>query len=269
MKKNVRHRLSTRIWHWANAVTLLVMLMSGLMIFNAHPRLYWGEYGANSDYAWMAVGSSDTAAYLRFGETRIPTTGVLGLWEDRNGEMQNWAFPGWATIPTDYNLADARLWHFLFAWALSFNLLFFLVRALWNRHIQRDLHIRAREWRPSHIWHDIKEHALLRFPKGADAHDYNVLQKLAYGSVIFLMIPLMIWTGLAMSPAMDANWPILTEVFGGRQSARSVHFIVAWALVGFFIVHMIMVLLSHPIHQLKSMITGGERPARDSEGEAA
>ena len=83
-----RHRLPTRVWHWVNAAALIIMLMSGLMIFNAHPRLYWGEYGANYDHAWLEI----------------------------DGEV---AFPGWVTIPSHYSLADARLWHMAFAWVLA------------------------------------------------------------------------------------------------------------------------------------------------------
>jgi len=254
-----RHALTTRIWHWVNALCLLVLLMSGLMIFNAHPRLYWGEAGNAHDYAWMAVGSSPTMGYLRLGETRFDTTGLLGNWRDGEGNIQTWAFPGWATIPSYYSLADGRRWHFFFAWIFSIGLLFFMARSLWNRHIQRDLHIRRAEWRRSHIWQSIRSHLRLRSLKNAASDDYNILQKWSYIGVIFLLLPLMILTGLAMSPAMDANWPFLSDLFGGRQSARSVHFISAFLLVLFVIVHIVMVLLSDPIRQIIAMITGGER----------
>ena len=86
-----RHRLPVRLWHWVNAVTLLILLMSGLMIFNAHPRLYWGQYGANPDRAWFAIGATSDTGYVRFGETRIETTGVLGRWTNAGGEEKTWA----------------------------------------------------------------------------------------------------------------------------------------------------------------------------------
>jgi thiosulfate reductase cytochrome b subunit len=252
-----RHRLSTRIWHWTNALTLLVMLMSGLMIFNAHPRLYWGEYGANADYAWLEIGSNTRGqGMVRIGPARLETTGVLGVWKSREGEVRKRAFPWWATIPSDYSLADARLWHLAFAWVLAFGLLLYLAWSLLNGHLRRDLHITRAEWRPSHIWHDMKEHARLRFPTGVAALRYNVLQKLAYVSVLFLALPLIIVTGLAMSPGTDAWAPWVTSAFGGRQSARSIHFIVAFALVGFFLVHIAMVLLAGPFNEIRSMITG-------------
>jgi thiosulfate reductase cytochrome b subunit len=226
-----RHRLPTRLWHWLNALTVFVMLMSGMMIFNAHPHLYWGQYGANFDHPWLTF------------HTR--------------------PFPGWATIPSTYNLAAARRWHLAFAWLLVIGLVLFLVISLINGHAQRDLAPTAREVRPSHIWHDIEEHARLRFPSGDAALRYNVLQKISYVTVIFVFLPLMVLTGLTMSPGMDAAWPWLLDLFAGRQSARSIHFIVAALLLGFIIVHLVMVLLAGPLNEIGSMITGRFRVPPD------
>lgn len=258
-----RHALATRIWHWINALTLLVMLMSGLTIFNAHPRLYWGEYGANADYAWLEIGARSGQGIVRVGDAQAVTTGVLGLWTDSAGQPQNRAFPPWATIPSDYNLADARLWHFFFAWVLALALGAFILISLVNRHIGRDLRIRLSELSPAHLWHDVKQHARLRFPTGAAALDYNVLQKLSYVGVIFGLLPMVILTGLTMSPTMDAGWPWLLELFGGRASARSLHFIAAFLLFAFFVVHMIMVLLAGPWNEVRSMVTGWYRLPRE------
>jgi Ni/Fe-hydrogenase b-type cytochrome subunit len=219
-----RHRLPTRIWHWVNALVVFVMLMSGLMIFNAHPRLYWGAYGANFDHSWLHF-------------TGRP-------------------FPGWATIPSTYNLAAARRWHLAFAWPLVVGLVLFLLTSFINRHAQRDLAPKANEVRPRHIWHDIGQHARLRFPTGEAALKYNILQKLSYVAVIFVLLPLMILTGLTMSPAVDAAWPWLLDLFQGRQSARSIHFLCAMALLAFIIVHLVMVVLAGPINEVRSMITG-------------
>jgi Ni/Fe-hydrogenase b-type cytochrome subunit len=221
-----RHRLPTRVWHWLNAITVFVMLMSGLMILNAHPRLYWGKYGANFDHAWVNFGQRP--------------------------------FPGWATIPSSYNLAAARIWHFAFAWVLVLGLVAFLLTSLWNRHV-RDLAPTTTELAPSHVWQDIKEHTRLHFPTGDAALRYNTLQKISYVSVIFIFLPLMILTGLTMSPSMDAAWPWLLELFGGRQSARSIHFIVAAAILGFIIVHLVMVVLAGPVNEIWSMISGRYR----------
>lgn len=254
-----RHRLSTRLWHWINVVTLAVMMMSGLMIFNAHPRLYWGHYGANADPAWFEIGSTATTGFVAAGPLRIETTGVLGHWQDQDGQVQRRAFPYWITIPSRYNLADSRLWHLAFAWVLGLNLLAYMIVSLWNRHFRRDLTISRDEVRPAHLWADIKDHARLKFPTGAAAMRYNILQKLAYAAVLFVMLPLIIFTGLALSPALDSGWGWLLDIFGGRQSARSLHFIAMVALIGFFVVHIAMVMLAGPINELRSMLSGWYR----------
>ena len=232
-----RHALATRLWHWTNALCILIMLMSGLMILNAHPRLYWGAYGSEHDAAWL----------------------VLAALEDT-------AFPGWMTIPSHYSLADARLWHFAFAWLFVLAFTGYLVWGLLRGHIARRVHITLREWSPRHILHDIVEHAQLRFPTGAAALDYNVLQKLAYGGVLFVLLPAIILSGLAMSPALNAGFPWLIDLFGGRQSARSIHFLAVAGLVLFFVVHIAMVVLAGPINEIRSMLTGWYRLPKDKEG---
>jgi Ni/Fe-hydrogenase b-type cytochrome subunit len=215
-----RHRLSTRLWHWINALTIFVMLMSGLMIFNAHPALYWGEFGANLDHAWL----------------KLPR------------------FPGWATIPSQYNLALARHWHLAFAWVLAFGLLAYLIWSLFNGHIRRDVALSRAEVAPKHLWADIKKHA--RFDFSESEARYNPLQKITYSLVFFVLIPGIILTGLTLSPGMNAAWPWLVELFGGRSSARSLHFIFASGIAGFIIVHLVLVLLAGPINEMRSMITG-------------
>ena len=258
-----RHSLVTRLWHWTNAVTLLIMLMSGLMIFNAHPRLYWGQYGANRDHAWLQIGGKGEAGALKIGSFAFDTSGVLGSSIGVDDRVQQVAFPHWATIPSGYSLADARIWHLAFAWVLALALLGYLLWSLLKGHIRRDLHITGREWRPSHIWHDIKEHARLRFPTGLAALRYNVLQKLAYCGVLFGLLPLIILTGMTMSPGLDAGFPWLLDLFGGRQSARSLHFLAAFGLVVFFLVHIAMVVLAGPFNEVRSMVTGWYRLPRE------
>jgi hypothetical protein len=106
-----RHRLPTRIWHWLNAAVILVMLMSGLMIFNAHPRLYWGQYGANPDPSWLQIGNSGEQGFVRMGNHTFRSTGFLGVWGGPGDQSVYTAFPGWLTIPSTYDLALARHWH--------------------------------------------------------------------------------------------------------------------------------------------------------------
>ncbi|MCJ8158768.1 cytochrome b/b6 domain-containing protein [Sphingomonas sp. LaA6.9] len=254
-RRVLRHRLSTRLWHWSNALAVFVLLMSGLMIFNAHPRLYWGQYGANTDRAWLQIGSDETHGYLRVGDRRWDTTGVLGRWSDANGATQRRAFPHWATLPSTYNLALARRWHLSFAWLFALGLLGFMIRAFSNGHVARDLSLTREELKPGAIWGDVRDHLRLRFDHG---ERYNLLQKASYILVVFALLPLLIFTGLAMSPGMNAAWPWLIDIFGGRQSARSIHFIIAALIAGFIGVHLLLVLLSGPIRGVGGMITGRE-----------
>lgn len=258
-----RHRLPVRLWHWTNAIAVFVLLMSGLMIFNAHPRLYWGAYGANPDPAWLEIYATRTSGVLRVGDLRVETTGVLGRWTDPNGVSRALAFPHWATIPSNYNLALARRWHIAFAWLLAVAGSLYLVWTVASRHTAELLPSR-RELAPGHLWQDIKAHAQLRFPRGEAALRYNVLQKLAYAGTLFVLLPVMVLSGLAMSPAMDAAWPWLVDLFGGRQSARSVHFISATLITAFILVHLLMVLLSGPLTGIGSMITGRHRIPDDT-----
>ena len=252
-----RHRLSTRAWHWLNVIAVLTLLMSGLSIFNAHPRLYWGEYGANFDRAWLKIDTTRDGqrGYLAVGSLRVETTGVLGLWE-KDGRWTSRAFPHWMTLPSHYSLSEGRKYHFLGAWLLAIAGALYLVWSLVNRHVTRDLLPRRVELSPRHLWQDVKDHARLRFPRGEAAARYNVLQKLAYLLVLFVLLPVIVLTGLGMSPMMNAGWGWILDLFGGRQSARSVHFLAAFALVIFIVVHLLMVLLAGPVNEVRSMITG-------------
>ena len=258
-----RHRLSTRLWHWVNVLAMCSLLMSGLMIFNAHPRLYWGQYGANSDTPLLQIGTTGTgdgeAGFLRIGSRQYTTTGLLGRWQDADGVDRSKAFPYWATIPSTYNLALARRWHLFFAWVLVLSGSAYLGWSVLNGHVWRDLAPRLRELTPGHIWHDVKQHARLRFPTGDAALHYNILQKLAYVSVLFLLVPLIVLTGMTMSPGLNAAWPGLLDLFGGRPSARTLHFVVATSLVLFVLVHLLMVVLAGPFNEVRSMITGRYR----------
>ena len=211
-----RHKLATRLWHWTNALSVFVMLMSGLMIFNAHPRLYRGRFGANPDHPWLEV----MPGHIRIGPVTLPGLGIFGVEANGRGYAVNPLF----TIPSHYDLSGSREWHFAFAWLLVVPGILYLAWTLIGRH-KRDLAPTRDELRPSHILHDIGQHARLRFPTGEAARRYNILQKLAYVSVIFVLLPGVIMTGMTMSPGLDAAWPWMLDLFGGRQSARSIHFL--------------------------------------------
>lgn len=256
-----RHALAVRVTHWVNALAIFVLLMTGLNIFNAHPMLYWGEYGANaaeaSDPAWLVIGNTTAGSgFVRIGDLTVTTTGILGVSDSKAGAPQAVAYPHWATFPSYRDLATARNFHFFFAWVLVINGLIYLVYSLFSGHIRRDLLPRAAELAPANVAHDVVSHAKLQFPKGEDAKRYHILQKLAYGGVIFVLIPGIIFTGLGMSPGMNAAWPLVVDVPGGRASARSLHWIFANLILAFIIVHLLMVLLAGPWNGIRSMVTG-------------
>ena len=215
-----RHALITRVTHWINLVCIVIMLMSGFQIFNAHKALYWGKKGADFDPHWFALP---------------------------NG------FPHWATVPSWQDLATGRAWHFAFAWIFVINGLIYLLFGLISGHFRRDFLPTGAQIRG--IGHTVLDHLRLRWPKGEEAKTYNVLQKIAYIGIV-IVLPLMVLTGLTMSPGFDTTAPWLLAIFGGRQSARSLHFIFAWSIIGFVIIHLLAILFAGPINEIRSMITG-------------
>lgn len=252
-----RHTIPVRLMHWTNAVVLAVMLMSGLQIFNAHPALYWGQ--AADFYhplVWIHAvqkpgGSLEGVTVV--GAHEFNTTGVLGA-SSFDGHRVERGFPSWITLPGPQWLAMGRLWHFFFAWLFVINGTAFAVYAVWSGHFRQDLLPTEKDLK--HLPQEVADHARLRFAKGEEAKHYNALQKLTYFFVIFGLGPLIVLTGLTMSPAMDAAFPILPWVFGGRQAARTIHFLCAFSFLAFFIVHIIMVVLSGTWNNIRSMITG-------------
>lgn len=254
-----RHSLVTRLTHWLNVVCLSVLLLSGLQIFNAHPELYWGHYGADGDPSVLTIGSSgqgeDMRGFVRIAGVEVPTTGVLGV-STFEGDPTPRAFPVWVTIPSFQDLATGRRWHFFFAWLFLVNGIFYLGFGVLTGHFRRDLAPARRDLSPRHLWHEILDHARLRFPEGEQAKHYNALQKLTYLAVIVVLLPTMLLTGLTMSPGFDAIVPALVDIFGGRQSARTIHFMTATLLVLFVLVHVAMVVLSGTWNNMRSMITG-------------
>jgi thiosulfate reductase cytochrome b subunit len=257
----------TRATHWIWAASLFFLLLTGLQIFNSHPALYIGDQsGFEFENHILKIGALNTPdgqrGYTEILGRRFDTTGVLGS----SGEPPRpKAFPSWATIPSFHDLGTGRVIHFFFAWILVGTLVVWLLASILNGHAWRDLVPKPRDVR--NLPRDVVDHLKLNFHH---ARDYNVLQKLAYAGVLFVLLPLMIATGLAMSPTANAMMPWLPEVLGGRQTARTIHFIVMLLLVGFFIVHMLMILAAGPLNELRSIITGWYRvdpaPADISDG---
>jgi thiosulfate reductase cytochrome b subunit len=248
-----RHRLPVRISHWLNVPFLIILIMSGLQIFNAHPALYWGDR-SDRDRSLFSIRPVQTDSGDIKGVTTIlgypfDTTGVLGY---SNGSGR--AFPAWATIPSARWLAMGRQWHLFFAWLFVINGLIFIAYAFASRHVTRDLVPTGKDWRG--IGKSVKDHLILRHPAGDEAKRYNVIQKLTYAGILFLVAPLIVFTGLAMSPTIDTAFPWLLTVFGGRQAARTIHFIACFSFIGFIVIHIIQVIFTGFLNNIRSMVTG-------------
>lgn len=227
----LRQKRMTRITHAIWAVSLFFLIASGLQIFNAHPALYLGhESGFGYDNEIFSVG----------------------------------ALPWWLTIPSTRDLATGRVIHLFFAWIFVLNLAVWFVASLVNRHIRKDLVPNAKDVR--NFGQDVKDHLRLTI---VHAVRYSPLQKLAYGGVLFVLFPLIVLTGLSMSPGMNAVLPWLPELFGGRQTARTIHFAVMALFVLFFVVHIAMIFLAGPLNELRSIVTGRYRLSPPPPKEAA
>ena len=254
-----RHALPVRIMHWINVIALAVLFMSGLNIFSAHPTLNWGRQSYDGKPPALEIGATEDAAGDLIGVTRVfghdfVTTGWLGVTRGPDAQITTTAFPSWIMIPGNRWLAMARRWHLFFAWVLLINGLCYVAYSIASRHLSRDLAPTGRDL--SSIGQSIVDHLRFRHAIGAEARRYNVLQKLAYLAVIFVLLPLIILMGMAMSPALDSLLPGWVDAFGGRQTARTLHFIVAWLLVAFVLVHVFEVIVSGFWNHMRSMITG-------------
>ena len=257
-----RHALPVRLMHWTNVVALTILLMSGLQIFNAHPALYWGKSSYTGAPPVLEIRAKDGGDLGLKGVTRVlgrefDTTGVLGLSTNADGRLAARGFPWWATIPDNQWLSMARSWHFFFAWVLLINGLGYVAYSAASRHLASDLAPDRSDWRS--IGRSILDHLRFRHPRGEAAKRYNVLQKLAYLAVVFVLLPLIILMGIAMSPWMNSVLPGWVDFVGGRQSARTIHFIAAWLLVAFVLIHVFEVVISGLWNHLRSMITGRYR----------
>ncbi len=242
--------------HWINVVCAVILLMSGLQIFNAHPALYWGQ-GSDFEAPWLQIGARRTPAGPQ-GVTSIAghsfvTDGVLGT-SKVGAQTSVRAFPDWATIPGPQWLSMGRRWHFFFAWIFVVNGAAYLLYTVFGRHLSRNLWPRAPEWRG--IGASVRDHLLLRRATGEADTRYNVLQKIAYLGVIFGLLPLLVLSGIGMSPRLDTLFGGWVGWLGGRQSARSLHFIAASGLLLFVLIHLFEVLVNGLWNPLRSMITG-------------
>jgi thiosulfate reductase cytochrome b subunit len=214
-----RHPPLVRISHWLNVVAVVVLIMSGLNILAAHPHLYWGVDSSFGD-AWLST----------------PTV------------------PDWLLIPQGRNLAEARSYHFLFAWLFVINGLIYLAYGVISRRFGRRLWPTREDVRS--LPASVVEHARFHFPTDDHARAYNVIQKFAYLAMILIVLPMMLITGLSMSPGFNSIGGILLDLMGGRQSARTLHFISGGLIVGFIFIHVGLVIWTGFANNMRAMITG-------------
>jgi thiosulfate reductase cytochrome b subunit len=253
-----RHSVITRITHWVGALAFIILVMSGLQIFNAAPHL---EAADKSDPARrvLEIGSDEQAGkpvgYLDILGVKIPTTHVLGYTSDGMGGEGPRAFPAWVTLPGYQSLADGRNWHLFFGWFLMGSGLVYIIGSVARKDIG------AMILRPSDLPKLLPMQLYyLRLRKDPPPYGkYNPLQKLAYTVVIFVFSPLIVLSGLALSPGVDSWMPWITWILGGRQFARLWHFILTMALTGFLVTHLILVFSTGFLNNMRSMITGWYR----------
>ena len=229
-----RHSLLVRVTHWLTTIAFLALLITGLEIVVSHPRFYWGETGNSGTTPLFAI-------HIPSSRDTVPT-GYGYTMPDQNG---------WS-----------RYLHFEAAWLLVITALVYGVASVLNGHFQRDLWPAAGQ-RSGGAIRDVFARYLRRAPDIAGAHSYNVVQRISYLGVIFVLFPLVIWTGLALSPGFNAAFPWFVDVLGGRQSARTLHFFVTIALTLFLIVHVVMVAMAGFWSRTRAMITGN---AKSQEG---
>ncbi len=250
-----RHSSATRITHWVFFIAFLALVSSGLQIFNAAPYLDASDK-TNPSHRVLQIGSpSDGVGTTTiFGHT-FTTTRWLGWTDDGMGGQGPRAFPGWITIPSYQDLADGRRWHLFFAWFMILCGVAYVVAGLARRDL-RQLILRPADVPkilPMQLYY-------LRLRKEAPQHGkYNPLQKTAYTLVLFVFAPLIVLSGLALSPGFDAWMPWLVHLLGGRQFARTWHFAAMIALIGFFVTHVLLVATTGAWNHVRSMVTGRYR----------
>jgi thiosulfate reductase cytochrome b subunit len=238
------HARWVRVAHWLVAASLLTLVFSGIEILMVHPRLYWGEAGNDLMPALIELPISRNHRHGGWQQTTpffADATGPVSAVRTFDIFNQN----GWG-----------RSLHFLGAWLLVLPGLIYLLAGISGGHFRSHIWPARGDLAPATVWRDVRNHLRLRIPPGSGGPQYGVLQKLAYSFVVFVASPLIVLTGLAMSPAVTAAWPILLSMFGGHQSARTLHFFAFVALVLFVFVHVMMVVKSGFRSQVRAMTVG-------------
>jgi thiosulfate reductase cytochrome b subunit len=238
------HTRWVRISHWIVTLSFLTLAFTGVVILMAHPRLYWGE-----------VGNDLTPALI---ELPISRNHRHGGWEKSVPFFQDATSP--VSANRTYNIFNENGWgrslHFLAAWFLALTGAVYLLAGVITGHFRRHIAPRLAELTPDQLWRDVKDHARLRIRVTKGGPQYGLLQKCAYFAVVFLALPLSVVTGLAMSPAITAAFPFLSGMFGGFQSARTIHFFSFIVLMLFLLAHVVMIIKSGFKRQMRAMTFG-------------
>jgi thiosulfate reductase cytochrome b subunit len=223
-----RHSVLVRVTHWITTICFFALLLSGIEIVISHPRFYWGETGTvlTTPLFQLHIPSS----------RRLVPTGYGYVLPDQNG---------WS-----------RALHFQAAWVAVLTGLLYAISGFFTGHFRKDFLPSKAELSWRGLWGALAERLRFRRPSEAGAASYNLMQRVAYLLVIFVLFPLVIWTGLALSPALDSAFPATVTLLGGRQSARTLHFFVSVALVLFLLVHLMMIFLAGFWSRTRAMITG-------------
>jgi thiosulfate reductase cytochrome b subunit len=238
---DARHPRWVRIFHWIVAAGILTLAFTGIVIFMAHPRLYWGE-----------VGNDLTPALL---ELPVSRNYQHGGWEGVAPFFDGASSP--VSASRTYEIFNLNSWgrslHFLAAWFLVLAGSIYVAAGIFTGHVRRHLVPATSELSGRLLWRELISHARLQIRPARGGPPYGLLQKCAYLGVIFLALPMVVITGLAMSPAITAAYPFLSGAFGGVQSARTIHFFLFVAMVVFLVVHVLMVIMSGFSQQIRAM----------------
>ena len=238
------HARWVRISHWIVTLSVLTLVFSGFEILMVHPRLYWGKAGNDLTPALLELPISRN---YKHGGYDKPTP----FFENASGPV---------SANRTYDIFNQNGWgrslHFLAAWLLVLPGVLYLLIGIFGGHFRSHIWPRARELAPRLVWRDVVDHLRFRIPAAGGGPHYGLLQKCAYSFVVFVVAPLMVVTGLTMSPAVTAAFPSLLRLFGGYQSARTIHFFAFAVLVLFVIVHVVMVVRSGFRRQMRAMTLG-------------
>jgi len=254
----LRHPWPVRLWHWLTATAIGVLLLTGMLLFDIHPRLYWGDDGHEGMPAFFSISAPDLdrpvlQTDLQIGSYHFDLSGRLGLAVDTGfGDKDFLVF----TPPADWDFGATRGWHFLCAWVLILGTIVYVVYLVASGRLRRMLWPTSDEFTLASLGRELSQHLRLRRARGEATRRYNLLQKISYLGMFFVLIPVLVVSGITMSNSVTAAFPDLLALFGGRQSARSIHFIAAMLLLGFILVHVFQVFVAGFFNLMRSMITG-------------